>query len=93
MGLQGETNKYVSVSEARFGNIISSYNFISVEVFGSEGEAVEVSFILPGGDIEVVTCMFRGNNPFHRKKSSESLFFPHEETLIMTVYSNNKTCI
>ena len=71
--LQGETNKWVSVSEARFADITTltvqgslahdgsggSSTGLEVRLRGMAGEAVTIGFVSPQGDAYSVTCTFR----------------------------------
>ena len=54
--LLGELSKWVPVAEARFGNVTAAGGELEVEVVGSEGETVEISFWKAGHDIVTVTC-------------------------------------
>jgi hypothetical protein len=74
MALQGEVNKLVGVSHARFRDIYASAaDGLSVEVFGSEGEMVEIGFIYQDGTSHVVTCVFEGDNVKNQRSGTGAI--------------------
>ena len=56
--LLGDLTKYVPVAEARFANVVADSNGVSVDVTGTPGEAVAVSFYNTADDsVHTVACV------------------------------------
>lgn len=72
----GEINKWISVSEARFGMIDSLDNkeMMTVVVYGVADEEISIGFVQSSGEMITVNCIFTRNDS-------------SEETLVMTVTS------
>jgi hypothetical protein len=85
VSLLGEVDKWVAISEARFGMMtyIDSKEQMEVEIYGVANEEVSIGFVGSAGEVSTVRCIF---------SSAESVTSTTEEYLTMTV-SSTGTCV